>query len=141
MSYSGSCLCGAVAYEFEGEPRVVVNCHCSRCRKATGSTVATWVLGPFEQFRWLRGEDQLKTFASSDHAQRMFCGTCGAAVNNLSNRRPRLMHLSAGTLDRSPALQVALHVHVGSKAPWHVITDAIPQFDEEPPPPPRTPQA
>jgi hypothetical protein len=103
--------------------------------------VATWVLVPFDRFRWLRGEDQLKVFASSEHAQRMFCGTCGAAMNNLSTRRPTLMHLSAGTLDQPPALQVAVHAYVGSKAPWHVITDAIPQFHEEPSSPGSTPRA
>lgn len=136
-SYSGSCLCGAVAYEFEGPPRVVVNCHCSQCRKATGGIHGTWVVVPLERFRWSRGEEQLKKFASSDHAQRLFCGTCGAVMGNLTSRRPTLMHLSAGTLDHAPALQVNLHAYVASKAPWHVITDAIPQFDEEPTAAPR----
>jgi len=138
MSYTGSCLCGAVAYEFEGEPRIVVNCHCSKCRKATGSAVATWVLVPLAAFRWQRGEEQLQSFASSDEARRLFCRTCGAAVGNLSRKRPTLMHLSAGTLDSAPALQVAFHLHVSSKAPWFTITDSIPQFAEEPagPPPP-----
>lgn len=134
MSYSGSCLCGAVAYEFEGEPRALVNCHCSRCRKATGGTFATWVLVPLARFRWLRGEDHLEKFASSDHAQRAFCRTCGSSLGNLTSRRPTLMHLAAGTLDDSPAMQVALHAYVASKAPWHVIVDAIPQHDSEPQP-------
>ena len=40
MPFSGSCLCGAVGYEFEAEPAIVVNCHCAACRKATGSAVA-----------------------------------------------------------------------------------------------------
>ncbi|HYQ04837.1 MAG TPA: GFA family protein [Polyangiaceae bacterium] len=141
-SYSGSCLCGAVAYEFEGEPRIVVNCHCSKCRKATGSTVATWVLVPLDRFRWTRGEQLLKSFASSEGAQRSFCGTCGAVMGNLSNKRPTLMHLSAGTLDHAPALQVKFHLHVASKAPWHLITDELPQFADEPSAPPSpTPQA
>ena len=34
---SGSCLCGAVRYEATGEPKRFVHCHCSRCRKATGT--------------------------------------------------------------------------------------------------------
>lgn len=140
MSYSGSCLCGEVSFEFEGEPRIVVNCHCSRCRKATGSTVATWVLVPLEHFRWLSGEERLQRFASSEHAQRLFCGNCGAALGNLVSKRPNLMHLAAGTLDCAPALKVALHAYVASKAPWHQITDALPQFDEEPASPPRPPQ-
>lgn len=137
MSYSGSCLCGAVRYEFEAEPRIVVNCHCAACRKATGSTVATWLLVPLDRFRWLNGREELREFVSSDHARRSFCGTCGATMGNLTTRRPTLMHLAAGTLDRAPAFQVALHGYVASKAPWHEITDSLPQYDDEPSPPRR----
>jgi hypothetical protein len=124
-------------YEFEGEPRVVVNCHCSACRKATGSSVATWLLVPLDCFRWLSGQEQLQKFASSEHGQRLFCATCGATMGNLTSRRPKLIHLAAGSLDRAPAFQVAFHGYVASKAPWHVITDALPQYEDEPSPPGR----
>ncbi|HET7542682.1 MAG TPA: GFA family protein [Polyangiaceae bacterium] len=132
MSYSGSCLCGAVSYEFEGEPRVALHCHCSQCRKATGSTLATWVLVPLTGFRWLSGEQQVKKFASSDHAQRLFCGTCGSTLGNLTERRPQLMHLAAGTLEHAPSFRVAFHAYVANIAPWHEITDALPRHDGEP---------
>jgi len=45
--------------------------------------------------------------------------------------------LAAGTLDRPPAFQVAFHGYVASKAAWHEITDALPQYDDEPSPPRR----
>jgi len=134
MSYSGSCLCGAVRYEFEGEPRIVVKCHCSACRKATGSTVATWMLVPLDRFRWTSDNEQLREFASSDHGRRSFCRTCGSTMGNLTSRRPNLMHLAAGTLDHAPSFQVAFHGYVASKAPWHDITDGLPQYDSEPVP-------
>ena len=137
MTYSGSCLCGAVRYEFEAEPRIAVNCHCAACRKATGSTVATWLLVPLDQFRWTSDNQTLREFVSSDHARRTFCATCGATMGNLTTRRPKLMHLAAGTLDRAPAFRVALHGYVASKAPWHEITDALPQYEGEPTPPRR----
>ena len=132
MSYSGSCLCGAVAYEFDGEPRAAVNCHCSRCRKFTGATVATWLLVPLASFRWLSGEQQLKALPSSDHGRRFFCGTCGSSLGSLTERRPQLMHLAAGTLEHAPTFRVAFHAYVASMAPWHEITDALPRYDEEP---------
>jgi hypothetical protein len=117
-------------WRYEGEPRVVVNCH---CRKATGSAVATWA--------WSRsissagcGREQLREFASCDHARRSFCERCGSTMGNLTTRWPKLMHLAAGTLDRAPALKVALHVRrlQGSLAGE---TDALPQHDNEPAPP------
>jgi len=137
MSYSGSCLCGALGYAFDCEPRGVVTCHCSACRKATGSSFATWILVPLAQFRWSSGREQLREFASSDHARRLFCERCGSTMGNLTTRRPALMHLAAGTLDRAPVFQVAFHGYVASKAPWHEISDALPQYDDEPSPPRR----
>ena len=137
MSYDGSCLCGAVRYAFEGEPRRVVNCHCSACRKATGSSFATWVLVPLERFEWVTGREALREFASSDDGRRLFCGVCGATMGSVTSRRPKLMHIAAGTLDHAPELKVAFHLYVGSKAKWHEITDGVPQHDELPPQPPQ----
>ena len=132
MSYSGSCLCGALRYEFEAEPLAVVNCHCGRCRKATGSTFATWLLVPLDQFHWSSGSERLRWFTSSDHARRSFCASCGSTIGNLTTRRPTLMHLAVGTLDRAPTFRVALHGYVASKAAWHEITDDLPRHDDEP---------
>jgi hypothetical protein len=136
MTYAGSCLCGAVRYVFDAEPRVAVNCHCSACRKTTGSAFATWLLVPNDHFTWTAGEEELREFASSDHGRRFFCGTCGSTMGNLTRLRPNLMHLAAGTLDDAPQVRVAFHAYVGSKAPWHDITDEVPQHDVLPPPRP-----
>jgi hypothetical protein len=131
-SFSGSCLCGAVAYEFEGEPRVTVACHCAKCRKATGSAFGTWSLVPLASFRWTRGESELREFQSSDHARRLFCKCCGTSLGNLSSRRPTFMHLGAGTLDVAPELRIGLHAYTASKVAWHQIADGAPQHEDEP---------
>jgi hypothetical protein len=46
VTYAGSCVCGRVRYELDTEPKITVACHCSLCRKATGSAFATWTLVP-----------------------------------------------------------------------------------------------
>ena len=130
--FAGSCLCGAVAYEFDGEPRVTVACHCSKCRKATGSAFGTWTLLPLASFRWSQGAEELGEFQSSDHARRLFCKKCGTTLGNLTARRPDFMHLATGTLDAAPNLRIGLHVYTASKADWFQITDAAPQHDAEP---------
>jgi hypothetical protein len=130
--FSGSCLCGSVKYTFDAEPRVTVTCHCSRCRKATGSAFATWTLVAKERFRWTHGADDISEFQSSDHAQPFFCKHCGTPLRNLSARRPEFMIVATGTLDGAPSLRIAFHVHVASKAPWYEIADPLPQFSEEP---------
>lgn len=130
--YSGSCVCGDVRYEFEGEPRVTVACHCAVCRKATGSAFGTWTLVLKEQFRFVRGEQQIGEYQSSDHARRLFCKRCGTTLGNFTTRRPTFIHLAAGTLDEAPALRINLHCYTASKAPWFEITDQLPQHEDEP---------
>ena len=57
MKYGGSCLCGAVKYEFDEFLPHVAHCHCSMCRKFHGSAYATIASVPRTKFRWISGED------------------------------------------------------------------------------------
>jgi len=130
--FGGSCACGAVSYGFDGQPKVTVACHCSMCRKATGSAFGTWTLVPMLGFRWICGAEQVAEFRSSDHARRLFCRLCGTTLGNLTSRRPKFMHLAAGTLDRAPEFRIGLHAYTASKAAWFEIKDDLPQHDDEP---------
>lgn len=132
LKYSGSCVCGGVTYGFDAEPRATVACHCSKCREATGSAFGVWTLVPKGAFHFTTGSEHVAEFVSSDHARRLFCRRCGTTLGNLTTRRPTFMHLAAGTLDRAPALRIALHCYTASKAPWFEISDALPQHDDEP---------
>ena len=52
----GHCQCRAIEYEFTGEPRWVMHCHCESCRRAVSSPVATYVGVLLDQFSYLKGE-------------------------------------------------------------------------------------
>lgn len=130
--YSGSCLCGHVRYRFDGEPRALVACHCSQCRKATGSAFGTFALVLKAHFGWTAGEERVATFASSAEARRLFCRDCGSTLGSLHDQRPTFMHVAAGTLDDAPAMRVAMHAHTASKATWHEISDGAPQHEGAP---------
>jgi hypothetical protein len=62
----------------------------------------------------------------------LFCQRCGTTLGSYSARRARFIHLAAGTLDRSPPLQIGLHAYTASKASWYEIRDAAPQHADEP---------
>ena len=53
----GSCLCGGVAYEMSPPFIFFHHCHCSRCRKSSGSAYGANILVKAAQFRWTRGEE------------------------------------------------------------------------------------
>jgi hypothetical protein len=129
---SGSCLCGAVTYEADASPRMTVACHCSMCRKLTGSAFGTWSLLPKENFRFTQGESNVAEYTSSEHGRRLFCRSCGTTLGSLTARRPAFMHVAAGTFDGAPPLRLALHAYTASKAPWFEINDSLPQHVAEP---------
>lgn len=131
---AGSCLCGAVAYELDGPLELMVNCHCSRCRKARAAAHSTQILAPARALRWLRGEERLRRYKvpDSQRFENVFCDTCGSILPHVDVTRERAI-VPAGTLDGDPGAREKLHIFVGSKAPWHEITDSLPQFEEFPP--------
>lgn len=119
----GECNCGAVQFEIDADLRDVYVCHCSICRRFTGSQGIAVVVVPKQQFRWLRGEDHVVTWQKPGrdwHAH--FCRVCGSAVPGENDART--MFAPAGSITQgAEALEVRHHVWVGSKAPWDRIGD------------------
>lgn len=130
--YQGSCLCGRVSYEFDGPISLMMNCHCSMCRKHHGSAYATFVAAPISGFRWLTGQENVREFASSEHGKRFFCATCGSVAPTLAEPM-KLALVPAGNVRGDLEARPQFHVFVASKAPWYTITDQLPQHAEKPP--------
>ncbi len=130
--YSGSCLCGAISYEIDGEIGDGYYCHCKRCRKAGGSAFASNARISPNQFRLVSGQDVLKRYVSEETGvARTFCGNCGSPI--LSERKsPPIMAVRLGTLDTPLAKGPIAHIFVDSKAEWNDITDDLPHYPERP---------
>lgn len=118
----GECLCGEVAFEIEGELPNLYQCHCSLCRKATGSiaNAATFVEG--KRFRWLSGQPNVSSFQKPTGYRSDFCSACGSLVPN-QLRDTDLIWVPAGLLDGDMASQVSVHLHLSSSAPWAQESD------------------
>ncbi|MCY3813842.1 MAG: GFA family protein [Gammaproteobacteria bacterium] len=129
--YSGSCLCGDIAFVVDGPIEHVDQCHCSMCRKAHGAAFATYGGAASEDFRMLRGESLARSYRSSPIGRRVFCPRCGSVVPVLIPGKP--VAIALGNVEPSPAARPKSHFFVGSKAPWRDIVDDLPQYDEYPP--------
>lgn len=129
---TGSCLCSAIAYEIAGPLAQPLNCHCSMCRKAQGSAFRTRARVMTADFRFTRGEELVTYFESSPGNHRGFCRVCGSPIHTKFDSRPDVLGLPLGLLDQDPGVSPGFHVFVGSKAPWHDITDDLPQYRELP---------
>ncbi len=128
----GSCLCGGIQYEVDGDIEVMANCHCSMCRKHHGASFVTFAGAKPSQFRWLEGEELLVDYESSPGTHRAFCRTCGSSLP-APHPGEALFFFPVGTLDDDPGQRVQGHVFVASKAPWVELDDDLPKFDEFPP--------
>ncbi|MDZ7685306.1 MAG: GFA family protein [Gammaproteobacteria bacterium] len=94
---TGGCFCGSVRYEFAEGDHLSVNCHCTMCRRLHGAPFVTWLVVPFEQFRYTQGEPV--AYASSDDGTRFRCGDCGAPLACVNNTHPEIIDIAVGSLD------------------------------------------
>jgi hypothetical protein len=128
----GSCLCGEVRYAINGKLTGALNCHCSMCRKAHGAAFRSRARVNAADFKWVKGEALITWFESSPGNHRGFCSRCGSPLLSRFDQNQTVYGLPLGALDDDPGVKPAVHVYVASKAPWHDITDTLPQFAELP---------
>jgi hypothetical protein len=126
---NGHCECGRVRFEVDGEIEDFSHCHCSQCRRLHGAAYATFAGVASSKFRYVSGESEIAVYASSPKNDRVFCATCGSNILVVAHQEPDVYYLSMSAVNGNPSHPPAYHSFVGSKAPWHEITDDLPQFD------------
>jgi hypothetical protein len=125
---AGRCGCGAVEYQVADAFLYAANCHCSRCRAATGSAFKSFAGIEREKLELTAGSDALLV-VGDDHLNDTRCATCGSLLFSVV-RDGAYVHVAMGSLVDAPSIRPSEHIYVGSKAPWFEITDDLPQFEE-----------
>ena len=126
----GSCLCGAVRFRITGAFERFYLCHCSHCRKDTGSAHA--------QPLFVHGQDRMAVRTGpSEHlqapanaAQEVFCAICGSALPISS---PTMLVVPAGSLDTQSSITPDGNIFTASRAAWDRDLALAPGFDTYPP--------
>lgn len=130
----GGCNCGAVRYRIDGAPLGVGACHCTRCRRQSGSAYSVnLIVSPST----MTVEGELSVFQDDDTVSgspvyREFCGTCGSPIRSVLGANPSIVAVKAGTLDDPEPFAPGLHVFTRSKIGWIEIPADTPQFDTTP---------
>ena len=125
---AGKCYCGAVGYTVADEFLYAANCHCSGCRRATGSAFKPFAGIERAKPAITRGENALLIVGDAT-ANDTRCKMCGSLLYSVV-RDGAFAHVAMGTLIDDPAIRPTGHIFVGSKAPWFTITDDLPQYHE-----------
>jgi hypothetical protein len=124
----GRCFCGAVRYAVTDEFIYAANCHCSNCRRATGSAFKPFAGIERKKLTVTRGEDSLLIFGDNK-GNDTHCKFCGSLLYSIV-RAGAFVHVAMGTLVDDPNIRPTKHIFVGSKAAWFTITDNLPQYRE-----------
>ena len=130
MAITGGCFCDRVRYRIDAPLRNARSCHCSRCRKAFSGAGSAYAEVLPNSLVWTSGEELLKQYRSSADWGLCFCSACGTTLCGLYGES--VHGVTLGSVDGDPGVQIAVHIFVGSKAPWDHIGGDAPQFAEFP---------
>ncbi|WP_421862121.1 GFA family protein [Parvibaculum sp.] len=128
-THRGSCNCGAVRIEIEGPLGVFGFCHCTTCRKASGTAFTANSSVGRERVRFLDGEAAIARYESSPGTFRCFCSKCGSPVYKESAAKPGIIRIRLGILDTPVGAKPKAHAFWGERADWYDDPGSMPVYE------------
>lgn len=127
--YQGGCLCGEIAIEISGPITSIIHCHCSLCRKSSGTAFATNGFVQTADFKILKGAARLSQFAFKPGRVRHFCSNCGSPVYSSNADDPTRIRIRLGILNSDIRERPLSHNFYSSKANWEDLDARLPRYD------------
>ncbi len=130
----GGCLCGRVKYQVTGPFDMFYLCHCSQCRRSTGTAHAANIFTSEDRLEWLAGEDLVKRYIPDQEGviSKAFCTHCGSLVPYTSLKSGRLI-IPAGSLNEPPGIEPNNNIFWRDRADWYddgVAAEHVEQFPD-----------
>lgn len=127
--YFGKCLCGAVEIKIAGGIKDIIHCHCSLCRKNSGTAYATNGFIATKGFEVVTGAEKLASFSFKVGRQRYFCSQCGCPVYSSNEDDPTRLRIRLGIIDSDISERPISHNFVSSKASWDNLDADLPRYE------------
>ncbi|MDX1282834.1 GFA family protein [Shewanella colwelliana] len=127
--YLGQCLCGEISIKVNGPITDIIHCHCSLCRKNSGTAYATNGFINRADFEIVAGAESLTTFSFKPGRNRHFCRRCGSPVFSSNKQDPSRLRIRLGILDSDISEKPASHNFVTSKASWDDLDANLPRYE------------
>lgn len=134
VELEGGCLCGTVRFSVSGEVIRFTHCHCSRCRKASGTGHGTNIIMRPAVIAWKKGEDAVRRYKlpEAERFSTCFCSECGSPLPRFVPAMEMAV-VPAGSLDTDPGVRPQAHIFWDSRAEWSCDAGDLPTFMEYPP--------
>lgn len=132
MTITGGCHCGAIRYEVTGAAMTHALCHCTDCRRHAGAPMVAWTMYVQDALSVTKGA--VKTYASSEHGRREFCGDCGTGLfYRNADMLPGIVDIQSATYDDPGAVAAEAHIQIADRIGWMARAHELPMFDRYPP--------
>jgi len=133
--HEGGCLCGTVRYRVIGGPNLTAVCHCTRCKRMTGSAFS--MPAYFDEAAVKITSGVLKTYeCHSDETTRWlkleFCPNCGTTVTWTAEGSPRARGIAVGTFDDPNWIKPSAHIWTRSALHWMAFPGEVTAFETVP---------
>ena len=135
LPLTGGCLCCGVRFEVTEPPESAGYCHCTRCRRRTGTAGSPQAKIAPGSLRITSGEELVRSYDPLDGFSKVFCSVCGSALWSRSQADPEVMSVRLGAFDADPGVRPAYRQFVAYAAPWEPLPDdGLPRYPERRPP-------
>ena len=131
--YSGACLCGKVNVEITGNITSIIHCHCSLCRKNSGTAFATNGFVNADEFLITQGQDLLSGYSFKPGRTRYFYTCCGSPIYSANSSDISRIRIRLGLLDTDITEKPLSHNFVTSKANWEQLETSLPCYEKHEP--------
>lgn len=136
----GSCLCGRVTFRIDGKITNSRYCHCTNCRKFSGTGSAAWGVAVAEQFSSTSSEQDVRKYDTGGGGLRVFCVECGAPLWFEPNGMPAILGIPLGAIDETDdegndqgdVAPPEMHVWMKSHMQWDQHVSDLPQHQTIP---------
>jgi hypothetical protein len=131
LPLTGGCGCGAVRFEVTA-PLVAANyCHCTRCRRRTGTAASANARPGPGSFLIVSGEERLRAWRPPGGFEKWFCGDCGSALFSRHPEDADRMSIRLGAFDGDPGIRPSFRQFVAYASPWEALPDdGLPRYPE-----------
>jgi hypothetical protein len=128
--HTGGCLCGALRYVAEGEPKFAGHCYCGDCRKASGSGFIPFMGFSSSAVRFTGPTRQsIVKAANGNDAVRNFCPECGGLVFGGVVGQSESFTIYAGSLDDPSRFHPTVAVFTQGRPDWAMILDGMTVYE------------
>lgn len=130
----GQCLCGNIEFtcKLDDSKIKIYQCHCSLCKKQSGSSSNSATIIRSEDFCWITAKG-IESWQKETGFSAHFCDNCGSSVPNIF--ADKYYWIPVGLLDIKTEVEVVANFCVNTKSSWHQLSqhssnfEALPDFE------------